>query len=159
MSLTAHASRVHPGRPFVGSRAISALLVPVGRALFAAIFVEAGLSHFNPGTIGYARAAGVPLASFLVPASGILASLGGLSVLVGWHARLGALAIIAFLIPVTLTMHAFWAATDAMTAGLQFAMFMKNLGLLGGALLITHFGAGPYSLDARAARREVEPVR
>jgi putative oxidoreductase len=34
-------------------------------------------------------------------------------------------------------------------AQMQFAMFMKNLGLLGGALLVAHLGAGPYSLDAR----------
>ena len=38
-----------------------------------------------------------------------------------------------------------------MMAQLQYAMFMKNLGLLGGALLITHFGAGPVSVDARTA--------
>lgn len=34
-------------------------------------------------------------------------------------------------------------------AQMQFAMFMKNLGLLGGALLVAHSGPGPYSLDAR----------
>jgi len=33
---------------------------------------------------------------------------------------------------------------------MQLAMFMKNLSMLGGALLITQFGAGPLSLDARA---------
>ena len=57
--------------------------------------------------------------------------------------------LVAFLVPVTLSMHAFWAVKDPMMAQMQFAMFMKNLGLLGGALLVAHFGAGPYSLDAR----------
>ena len=57
--------------------------------------------------------------------------------------------LVAFLVPVTLSMHAFWAAKDPMMAQMQFAMFMKNLGLLGGALLVAHLGAGPYSLDAR----------
>jgi putative oxidoreductase len=28
-------------------------------------------------------------------------------------------------------------------------MFMKNLSIMGGALLIAYFGAGPMSLDAR----------
>lgn len=152
MSVTFPASRLHWGRPFAGAHAITTPLVPVARALFAAIFLSAGPSHFSPGTIGYARAAGVPFASFLVPAAGVLAFLGGASVLVGWRARLGALALVVFLVPVTLTMHAFWAA-DPTTRPLQFAMFMKNLGLLGGALLIAHFGAGPYSLDARMAQR------
>jgi uncharacterized membrane protein YphA (DoxX/SURF4 family) len=31
-------------------------------------------------------------------------------------------------------------------------MFLKNLSILGGALLVTQFGAGPLSLDARRSR-------
>jgi putative oxidoreductase len=36
-----------------------------------------------------------------------------------------------------------------MMVQVQQAMFLKNLSLLGGALLIAYFGAGPLSLDAR----------
>ena len=131
------------------TQSLTAALVPAGRALFSAIFLLAGRSHFDPGTIAYARSAGVPFAEFLVPASGVLAFLGGLSVLLGWRARVGAAMLVAFLVPVTFSMHAFWAVKDPMMAQIQFAMFMKNLGLLGGALLVAYFGAGPYSLDAR----------
>ncbi len=46
-------------------------------------------------------------------------------------------------------LHNFWAATDPATQQMQMAMFMKNVSLLGGALLITQFGSGPWSLDAR----------
>jgi putative oxidoreductase len=62
---------------------------------------------------------------------------------------------------VTLAMHAFWNVPDPMTRMMQQAMFMKNLGLLGGALLITYFGAGPVSLDERVRRplREAIPER
>ena len=42
---------------------------------------QAGFTHFVPGTIAYAQSAGVPFAGFLVPASGVLAFLGGASVL------------------------------------------------------------------------------
>ena len=147
-------SRVSREAPIVHAQSATAALVPVARALFTAIFMSAGSAHFNAGTIAYASSAGVPFASVLVPASGVLAFLGGLSVLVGWRARLGAAALIAFLLPVTLQMHAFWAVPDPMMAQMQLAMFMKNLGLIGGALLVAHFGAGPYSVDAlRAARR------
>ncbi len=141
---------VHSSRTALGStRSLTAALVPVGRALFVAIFLMSGPSHFAPATIAYARSAGVPFAEFLVPASGVLAFLGGLSVLLGWRARMGAAMLVAFLVPVTLSMHAFWAVKDPMMSQIQFAMFMKNLGLLGGALLLANFGAGPYSLDAR----------
>ncbi len=135
-----------------GAHAATAVLVPIGRAFFSAIFLTAGASHFSPATIGYAASTGLPFASFLVPASGVLAFLGGLSVLTGWHARLGGLALVAFLVPVTLTMHAFWAVKDPMMATMQQVMFMKNVGLIGGALLIAHFGAGPFSLDARRSK-------
>jgi putative oxidoreductase len=59
---------------------------------------------------------------------------------------------VLFLIPVTLMMHKFWAVTDPMTAQIQMIMFMKNVSMLGGALLTTQFGAGPFSLDARRTR-------
>lgn len=52
-----------------------------------------------------------------------------------------------FLVPVTLTMHNFWAVTDPMQAQRQHIMFMKDLAMLGGALLISYSGSGPLSLD------------
>jgi hypothetical protein len=49
-------------------------------------------------------------------------------------------------------MHKFWGLTDPVMAQVQMIMFMKNLSMFGGALLITQFGAGPLSLDARRSR-------
>jgi putative oxidoreductase len=121
----------------------------LGRALFALIFIMSGVGHFSQSTIGYAAHQGVPLAEIAVPLSGVLALAGGLSVLLGYRVRLGAWLLILFLVPVTLTMHNFWAAADPMAAKMQQAMFMKNVALIGGALLLAHFGAGPWSLDAR----------
>jgi putative oxidoreductase len=135
-----------------GVRDLGAYLAPLGRALFAAIFILSGRAHFAPQTIAYAAAQGVPAASFLVPLSGVLALAGGVMVLLGFRARLGAWLIVLFLVPVTLMMHRFWAATDPMMAGIQQAMFMKNLSMLGGALLLVQFGAGPVSFDARRER-------
>jgi len=56
---------------------------------------------------------------------------------------------VLFLIPVTFMMHKFWTVSDPMMAQIQMVMFMKNVSMLGGALLISYFGAGPFSLDAR----------
>jgi putative oxidoreductase len=122
----------------------------VGRVLFAGIFLMTAFGHFSSLTIGYAASQGVPLANLLVPLSGIIATLGGLSIAVGYKAKIGAWLIVLFLVPVTLTMHAFWAVGDPQMAQLQQIMFMKNLSMLGGALLIAYFGAGPLSLDARS---------
>jgi putative oxidoreductase len=127
-------------------------VVVLGRFLFVLIFLMAGANHFNKQTIGYAASQGVPLASIAVPLSGVLAIAGGLSILLGYHAKLGAWLLVLFLVPVTLMMHKFWVVQDPMMAQIQMILFMKNVAMLGGALLISQFGAGPYSLDARRSR-------
>lgn len=127
-------------------------VVVLGRFLFAAIFLMSGLNHFSKQTIGYAAAQGVPLASLAVPFSGVLALLGGLSILLGYRAKLGAWLIVVFLVPVTLMMHKFWGIADPTMAQMQMIMFMKNVSMLGGALLISQLGAGPLSLDSRQER-------
>jgi putative oxidoreductase len=127
-------------------------VVVLGRFFFALIFLLAGANHFNKQTIGYAASQSVPLASIAVPLSGVLAIAGGLSILLGYRAKLGAWLIVLFLVPVTLMMHKFWAVTDPMMAQIQMILFMKNVSMLGGALLISHFGAGPFSLDGRRSR-------
>jgi putative oxidoreductase len=127
---------------------VSAPVVFIGRLLFVLIFLMSGFTHFAKQTIGFAASQGVPMASVLVPLSGIIALIGGLSILLGYRARLGAWLVAIFLIGVT-PMHKFWGITDPMMQQMQMVMFMKNLTMLGGALLITQFGSGPWSLDAR----------
>ena len=124
-------------------------LVVLGRIFYSLIFIMAALGHFSPSTIQWAESQGVPMAPIAVPLSGIIALLGGLSVLLGFHAKKGAWLLVLFLVPVTFKMHAFWEVTDPMAAQMQQAMFMKNISMLGAALLIAYFGSGPLSLDAR----------
>jgi putative oxidoreductase len=92
----------------------------------------------------------VPLASIAVPLAGAIAIAGGLSILLGFRAKIGAWLLVLFLACVTPMLHNFWAVTDPMTRQMQMINFMKNLSMMGGALLISQFGAGPWSLDARA---------
>jgi len=129
-------------------------LVALGRLFYALIFVVAGFGHFTHQEIAYAAAQGVPIAGVLVPVSGLMAILGGLSILLGFHGKLGAWLLVIFLVPVTFTMHDFWAVKDPMMQQIQMAMFLKNISMLGSALFFTQIGTGPLSLDSRG-----EPVR
>lgn len=124
-------------------------LVLIGRILFAAIFIAAAPRHFTAEGAAHAADLGVPLAKLAVPLSGVMSLVGGLSVLVGYQTRLGAWLLIAFLVPVTIMMHAFWRIDDPVTLHTQQAMFMKNISMLGAALFIAYFGGGPLSIDAR----------
>ena len=127
--------------------------IPLARLFFSLIFLMSTPGHFTSKTIGYAASHGVPMASILVPISGLIALAGGLSILLGYKARWGAWLIVLFLVPVTLSMHNFCAVTDPTAAQMQQIMFMKNLSMLGGALLISYFGSGPLSLDDWLKRR------
>ena len=135
-----------------GSQDFTRYLVPLGRLFFTAIFFISSFSLFSPASIGYAASQGVPLPNMVVPLAGILALVGGLSVVFGVRARIGALLLVVFLVPVTLMMHRFWGISDPTVAQMQLVSFMKNLSMLGGALLLMSFGAGPFSYDARHPR-------
>jgi putative oxidoreductase len=123
-------------------------IVPIGRVMFALIFVASIVGHFSGAEIAEASAHGVPFATLLVPLAGILALVGGVSVILGYRARFGALLLLLFLVPVTLVMHKFWGLPDPQMAMMQKINFMKNLSLIGACLLIMHYGSGPYSLDS-----------
>jgi putative oxidoreductase len=125
------------------------VVVLAGRIIFSLIFLMAAIGHFSSAEIAYASSAGVPMASILVPLSGVISALGALSIILGYKARFGALLLVIFLLPVTLYMHAFWMVTDPMMKQMQMAMFMKNMSALGGALIICYFGSGPLSIDSR----------
>ena len=131
-------------------------LALVGRQLFSVIFIIASAGHFTPGTIALAAEHGVPMAGLLVPVSGLIALAGGLSVLFGYRARVGGALLVVFLVPVTFTMHNFWAAPDASTFRLELLLFLRNIVLLGCAVLVTKTGAGSRSLDAAMESRPLE---
>ena len=71
---------------------------------------------------------------------------GGLSVATGFRAKLGAWALVLFLVPVTLGMHQFWQISDPVQKHIQLAMFSKNISMLGAALTMAYHGSGPFSL-------------
>lgn len=122
----------------------------IGRILFSLIFISSGLmGHFASmaGTTQYAEMSGVPMASIAVIVSGIMLLLGGLSVLLGYMAKIGSMLLFVFLIASAFMVHHFWTLTDPMMMQVQMAMFMKNISLAGASLIIFFFGTGPLSLQ------------
>ena len=123
-------------------------LVLLGRIFFSIQFISPFYRLISGTLVGYASAAGVPFAAILVPLAGIIALVGGLSILLGFKAKIGGWLIVVFLLPVTLFMHAFWKFPEpAKTA--EMMHFMSNFALLGAALLIAYFGSGPLSLSPK----------
>jgi putative oxidoreductase len=127
------------------------ILAPIGRLLFSAIFIFSGLNHLMQysSMVGYARSIGLPRPELAIIGAGIAMLVGGLCVLLGLFARLGALLLAIFLVASAFMVHHFWTFTNPMEAQQQMVNFMKNISMTGGALLIMYFGPGPFSLTRR----------
>lgn len=112
-------------------------LVLIGRVLFVGVFLTSAIAHFrNTNAMsGYATSKGVPQARLAVLAGGVLLALGGLSVLLGIWADLGALLLTIFMLPTALLIHPFWkeSGEGRMMEQIQ---FYKDLGLGGAALTL-----------------------
>jgi putative oxidoreductase len=115
----------------------------LGRALIASIFLISGLGKISgyEGTQGYMEAMGVPGA--LLPLVIAFEVLGAAAIIVGWRTRLIAFLFAGFSVASAVIFH------RALGDQTQFIMFMKNLAIAGGFLLLVARGAGEWSLDAR----------
>ena len=111
------------------------------RVALAALFIVAGLGKLGDvqGFAGYMASGGVP--SFLAWPVIAFEILGGIAILVGFQTRLVAVALAGFSLLTGLMFH--FVPADQ----LQMTMFFKNVGLAGGYLLLTAFGAGSLSID------------
>jgi putative oxidoreductase len=112
------------------------VVLVLGRFLLALLPIYSGLTvHQSRDGVEAARSSGAPAPDLLVPLSGAALAAGGLSILFGIWADLGALVLIATLTPITFYMHAFWKF-EGMDRVVQQAMFIKNFAMIGGWLLV-----------------------
>lgn len=109
----------------------------LGRLIFGGYFLYNGINHFlnRQNMSGYAQAKGVPAPDVAVEASGALMILGGLSLLTGYKPKIGAALIGTFLAGVTPSIHTFWKENDPQRRQMEMINFMKNVALLGGAMI------------------------
>lgn len=152
-------------QPSAAYRAISGTLGPAAGALlllarlcFSYMFLMAGWGHYTgiDRTLGSVGENMPFIPAELQPVfawgAAVLLLGGGLLILLGLGARLGAALIVAFLIPTLLFWHDYWNFPEE-EVRMQTIQFQKNLAMLGGALYILTLGAGPASLDALFRRR------
>jgi len=118
----------------------------LGRTLLALLFLFSVIGKLTAwgSTVAYASQAGV--SPLLLAGATALELIGGVSLLIGYKVSWGALILLVFLVPVTVVMHAFWAAPKEMQQ-IQLAMFLKNVAIAGG-LLVLFGSAAPASVPA-----------
>jgi len=120
----------------------------VGRILLAAIFVMSGLGKIaQPAiTIGYMRAAGLPLAPVGLAVAALIEVGGGLALILGYRVRVSATLLALFALATATIFHSALADQN------QMIHFFKNMAIAGGLLQVAAFGGGRLSLDARQVR-------
>ncbi|MFY9457749.1 MAG: DoxX family membrane protein [Candidatus Spechtbacterales bacterium] len=109
----------------------------IGRILFGGFFVMSGINHFmKVGMMAqYTASKNVPSPKFAVMVTGLLLILGGLGILLGVYVELAVLALALFFVPVSFKMHNFWAVQDPQQKMAEMVNFLKNMALLGAALM------------------------
>ncbi|MDP2122972.1 MAG: DoxX family protein [Parvibaculum sp.] len=113
----------------------------VGRIFLSALFILAGINKAMgaEGTIGFIESKGLPLPQIIYVATVALELGGGILLLIGYQARLVALAFAVFCVLAAAIFH----------PSLSDPSFLKNIAIAGGMLYVFVHGAGRYSLDAR----------
>jgi uncharacterized membrane protein YphA (DoxX/SURF4 family) len=113
-------------------------LFVLGRIIFGAYFLYAGINHFQheKNLTGYAKMKGVPSPKLAVLVSGIMLIVGGAGILLHMYVSQSALLLIIFMIPTTFMMHNFWKGGDAMQKMNDQVAFLKNVALIASLLMM-----------------------
>jgi putative oxidoreductase len=127
----------------------SALLL-VGRILLGWVFFYSGYTKLMniAGTTGYFTSLKMPAAGLWAWIAGIAEFAMGAALIVGVATRYAAVVVFIFVLIATALAHRYWEYPAAQVQG-QFNNFLKNLSIMGGALLLFVTGAGRFSVDAR----------
>ncbi len=118
----------------------------VGRILLSLLFLISGLGKIGgyAGTAAYMSSQGVPGA--LLPVVIATEVIGAAAIIVGWQTRITAFLLAGFTLLSALLFHSNFADQ------VQAIMFLKNVAIAGGFLLLVANGAGAFSIDRRLAK-------
>lgn len=126
-------------------------VVPLSARLFiCAIFVQGALGKILgwSGQAAYMQSHHLPgqLIPTMLGIALVIEAAGVLCLLLGWQARAAAFVMCVYLGFVSVLLHNFWAAQGMAAGGMQ-TQFLKNIGIMGGLLMIAAYGPGKWSID------------
>ena len=122
----------------------------IGRVLLALMFLLTGIGKIGgfTGTVAYISSVNLPLPSVLAAGSLVLEIVAGIALIVGYKTRWAALALALFTIAAAVLFHNFWAMPPDKQM-MQQVIFMKNMAVTGGLLMLALAGPGAWSVDRR----------
>jgi len=126
----------------------------IGRVLIVVLFLLSGWAKLTglEGTASYVASKNLPIPMATAVAAGVVELGAALLVIIGYWTRLAALALAIFTILAAVLFHDYWNIEDAAARSMQYINFWKNVGLLGGLLMVVAFGPGRFSVDGGSAK-------
>ena len=135
---------------------ISELISPfIGRCIIAWFFLSEAWNRLGnwDATVTLMRMQHIPAAQPLLVIALTVMILGGLSILLGFHARHGAMLLFGFTIVVSVLMHDYWKLQNALDRVADYDIFLRNMTIAGGLLLLVGMGAGRFAIDNGGQKR------
>jgi putative oxidoreductase len=127
------------------------IAILLGRFLLGLYFLLPGIHkilQFDT-MLAYMERHEVPFTQLLLVVTLVLQIIAGLALIVGFKVRIFAFVLAALTIVINVYMHNFWNLPEGGDVARETQNFVKNLGIFAGLLVLSGFGAGPYSIDAR----------
>ncbi|WP_233805435.1 DoxX family protein [Paraburkholderia sp. HP33-1] len=122
----------------------------VARILLMVLFVLFGWSKLTgfSGTVAYMTSTGAPMPELSAVIAVVMELVVGVALLVGFFTRPLALLLAVYTLGTAIIGHHYWNMTGAMQYD-NMIHFYKNIGIIGGLLLLCVSGPGKYSFDRR----------
>jgi putative oxidoreductase len=134
------------------SERISPLL---GRLIIAWFFLGEAWWRLNDweGTVTLMRMKHIPNATPLLALAVLVMILGGISLVLGFHTRPGALLLFGFTVIASMLIHDYWKIESVVDRNADYDIFIRNMAIAGGLLFLVGMGPGPFALDKPEKRR------
>jgi putative oxidoreductase len=126
------------------------LIYAIGRIALVAVFIKFGVDNLMAptGLNSLLSQKGFPQPMLFTYLAALVQIVCGVLVAIGWHTRLAAFGLAAFVVIATLLAHQYWTMTGPPRSA-NTAQFWKNVALLGGLFMVMANGAGRFSIDRR----------
>jgi putative oxidoreductase len=136
-----------PSLSLNSSPVIHGLFPFVARLLICAIFIQGALGKILgwSGQAAYMASHNIRFITPLLAIALVIEAVGVLCLLTGFQSRIAAFIMFLYLGAVSVMLHNFWALSGMAAGGMQ-TQFMKNIGIMGGLLMIAAYGPGRWSL-------------
>ena len=127
----------------------------LGRLIIAWFFLSEAWWRIRDweGTVTLMHMKHIANAEPLLALAVVLMALGGISLLLGYYARTGALILFALTIIMSVMIHDYWKITNVVDRDADYDLFIRNMAIAGGLLFLVGMGPGPFAIDQPSKKK------